>query len=231
MQIVVTKKSSVDDAIYCIEFKRDAVSINQLKKLKYLLRTAVEWKPYIRKNKGQPTQCWNCLMYGHGGRNCHRTSACATCGGNGHTNIDCPLKDKDPETILVKCFNCLHKGLKEINHRANDRSCPSRQEYVNIRTKMSNKNNRNPVAPSNNYQFDERDFPATIGNSNAPPQNHFIPNQGTYSSQFKKPQRDSLFDMNELFEIFTSAINELESCTSKLQQMKVLAKLLKHATD
>lgn len=111
---VITKRSSIEDAIYAVKFKKSSVNLGLLKKVRFLCRTSVQWKPFIRRNKGQPTQCWNCLMYGHGGNNCFRKSACGTCGSESHNAKNCPLIAKNQETIVAKCFNCIKRGWNEM---------------------------------------------------------------------------------------------------------------------
>ncbi|XP_065356098.1 uncharacterized protein LOC135950485 [Calliphora vicina] len=65
-----TKRSTVDDAIYLIEFDRQHVSKREIMKIRYFSNIAVYWRKPLKGNKG-PTQCAKCAMYGHGAKNCN----------------------------------------------------------------------------------------------------------------------------------------------------------------
>lgn len=226
---VTTPRTTSDDALYALEFKKTDINLSQLKKVKYICKTAVQWKPHMKRNRGEPTQCSNCLMYGHGGRNCHRITACLTCGSTAHKSQDCPMGSRDPASIIVKCFNCLKKGYTNTSHRANDKNCPCRQEYLNIRAHVRHRNQPlpNPEATAA-LAYSHENFPAA-GPSASININQQPPSGALYSDVLRTAPQESLFNMDELLDIFQNAVEQLQRCTNKMQQMHVIVSLLKHA--
>ena len=87
---VETKRSSLDDAIYMVEFDHQQVSKREIMKIRYFSNICVYWRKPLKGNKG-PTQCSKCAMYGHGAKNCNRGVVCSSCAGN-HEYADCTLK-------------------------------------------------------------------------------------------------------------------------------------------
>lgn len=227
---VITPRSSNNDALYALEFKKTDVNLSQLKNIKYVCKTAVQWKPYKKRNRGEPTQCSNCLMYGHGGKNCHRLNACFSCGRTTHKSQDCPLNKKDPSTIIVKCFNCLSKGYNDTSHRANDKNCPCRQEYINIRSHVRHRNQlpASQTTAGNSFTYNIEHFPAA--GSSSFPSNEQSAGTALYSNVAQSSsQSNELFNMDELLDIFQNAVEQLQRCSNKMQQMHVIVSLLKHA--
>lgn len=208
-----TQVSNANKAAYSVVFKRSSVTLSDLKKVQFLCRTKVSWKRYLAKESNNPTFCWKCLMYGHGGDNCFRQIACMICASTDHVKADCPF---DQEDTAVKCFNCI-RNKKPSNHRANDKSCPSRAEYLLIRQNIQRKN-QNRFSTSLQFQ---NNIPSSV------PQNiSTSPVQPTYASVTANGQ---LYSISELFQIFQSSLNKLRQCTTKDQQIEVVAALLQHA--
>lgn len=165
---ITTARTTADDAIYMLEFNRNQVSKREIFRIKYIHSIAIHWRNPLRSSKG-PTQCSKCAMYGHGASNCYRKNNCIGCGGP-HDYSTCPLNKTTAEgPVVYKCFNCVKKNLKNVNHRADDVRCPSRREYLEIREKVSR--NRPNVSFSNRPQFNfsPDDFPGIN-------QNTYIPN-------------------------------------------------------
>lgn len=69
-------------------------------------------------------QCFNCLRFGHIGRECRNPKICITCGTAFHG--DC---NRDS-----RCVNCKNA------HKANDKTCPTRQHNIRIKAVMAKKN-------------------------------------------------------------------------------------------
>lgn len=162
-------------------------------------------------------------MFGHGGRNCHRKEACMTCSSSDHKSECCPLLSKDENTIVLKCFNCISNGYKSVNHRANDRNCPCRLQYIKIRQEVADRNSRPPQTHLPQFQYNESSFPATLGSGNVNNRASTThPETGNSYAQQVRSQASNLFNMEELLVIFQNTMHKLQNCTSKLDQMSVL---------
>lgn len=116
-----------DEGLYRVMFRGpvDSAKLNRTR----LNHTVVKWKKIVSGNK--LTQCRRCQNFGHGSRNCNVTFKCGKCGGL-HETTTC-----SSETL--KCANC------NGDHHANDPDCPKRKSFVEMRKKMSAKNNPSRV--------------------------------------------------------------------------------------
>lgn len=138
MKEINTTRSSADDAIYMLEFDRNQVSKKEIRKIRYIFGISIKWRNPIKGNKG-PTFCKKCSMYGHGSKNCHRSAVCSVCAGN-HDSSVCTLNKTQHEgPVVYKCFNCSKKNLKNVNHKADDPKCPCRQEYLEMRRRITSR--------------------------------------------------------------------------------------------
>ena len=157
---IQTPRPNANDALYMLEFNKNEISKREIRKIKYLCGIVVQWRNTLHNKKG-PTQCSKCTMYGHGAANCFRKEACLGCGGP-HDYSICPL-DKVPSNgpVIYKCFNCIKKNRKHVNHRADDPRCPLRKEYINIRHRITNRNapNRYLRETPQDIDFSEKEFP------------------------------------------------------------------------
>ena len=202
-------------------------------KLKYFSNVSVYWRRPLKGNKG-PTQCSKCAMYGHGASNCNRVVICSACAGN-HKLSKCTLNNSgNVGTIIYKCYNCLKKNLRNVNHRADDPKCPSRQEYLDIRHRLTSKTRTTKMRPNVSF-FDanEHDFPQlprrdSLGNTRNP---------HTHGKLFSEVAKDKCYDNNnnddisneKLMEIFFDAVDALQRCQNKYDKLRVLGMMLKHA--
>lgn len=218
---IKTKFSSEDNAAYTVTFKKSSITMRELRKVRFICRTQVHWKQYKPRDRNNPTLCWKCLMYGHGGENCHRSSACMTCASTEHLTKDCNF---DKEETAVKCFNCI-KNNRPANHKANDVKCPSRSEYIAIRTNAQQKVRRQQPQ----FNLNPLDFPSHLGHIDESVSFQKPTTSGATYSQTLLSNKNDLFSMEELFDIFQSAVQELNRCQTKNQQMKVIVSLLQYA--
>lgn len=250
---IPTRYSSLDDAVYKIQFLRKDFNPKSLSNVKSICDVLVSWKKYKPKKSDKPTQCWNCLMYGHGGDHCNRNSACMACA-NQHNVNDCPFLKNNKKPATFTCFNCKKHGNEKSDHAANDINCPFRSIYLETRTRVTNRQQkrvRNSAQSGRN--FNQSEYPALNQNNNSNNSNNnntvsSVQQQLTYSQQLQRnnnsnsqnnnsntnQQRtstDSLFSINDLFGIFMSAVGDLQKCSTKLQQVQVVVNLIKHAYD
>lgn len=177
IKIIRPKNSRITGQVnYLLYFKPNTVYIGDLRKIKVVNYTVVEWDTF-RSSKGQTTQCRRCQNYGHGTRNCHFQPRCVNCAGE-HMSAECEELNKamaaakikndelqknhmgegEQENDLInfdfqwKCANC---GLP---HRANDGSCTSKRDFVNSRRIISIKQRRQQPE----YRHQIENFP-TLG--------------------------------------------------------------------
>lgn len=225
---LTSKNANPNFCLYLVQFAKNDVTLAQLKKIRAIDHVIVNWKPFVPRNKG-PTQCRNCSMLGHGAQNCHRTPACMFCASTTHIAADCQFNENNTETTFIfKCFNCSARKLPNINHKANDPRCPCRSEYLEIRNKMNHRNIINHNKHNNKAPHMNQDnFPSLRKNADdATPMKFSGP---TFADQFKRNANEELYSMDDLFEIFQDAVEDLMACSNKGQQMKVLFKLLSNA--
>lgn len=227
---VSTRYSSINDAVYKIQFERKTFNPSSLRNIKSICDVIVTWKKNKPKKNDKPTQCWNCLMYGHGGDHCNRKSACMVCAGQHKTN-DCPFNNNGRRPAAFSCFNCRKHGEERTDHAANDVKCPLRALYLEVRARASSgyQNKRSVQKRQNTYVHNEADYPKINKDLNSNVAFDYGTRQ-SYAQQLKNNSKE-LFNIDELFQIFTSALDDLSKCTSKVQQMQVVMSLLKHAYD
>ena len=227
---IQTTRSSADDALYVLDFDRTFTSKTQIMKIRRLCNIVIHWRNPLKSKKG-PTQCTKCTMYGHGSKNCFRNNICIVCSG-AHDFSVCQI-NKTSEYASFKCFNCTKKNLKNIHHRADDPRCPSRKEYLIMRDNVKKKNQ-----PQQNHFYRELfdHVPNLTQNDDdlVPNENSHTFAAKSYAEALKTPHRShhtkgNIFSIDELFEIFSRAVLDLQKCTSKMDQLTVIMQMLKYA--
>lgn len=105
------------------------IKISDLCNIRTISYIRIRWDYYQSKKSG-PTQCNNCMHFGHGTLNCHRKPRCVRCGEN-HSSKAClfiqniTFKNNKISEEKLKCANC------DGNHSAKYMQCPKMAEYVN----------------------------------------------------------------------------------------------------
>lgn len=221
---VITKRTTPDDSIYLVKFKRSNASKKMLhEKVRYINNVAITWKNSYSKKNG-PTQCTRCAMYGHGAENCYRIKVCRRCTSDQHTTEECQID-------LYKCGNCISKKYVQTNHRADDPRCPCREDYLLARNRALNKN-RQQSRRQASYDFAEKDFPLPP-RTNRTDERHLPKwnDRPSYADQVRAAPSTSkdMFSIDELFSIFQKATADLQNCSNKLEQLNVIMGLLKYA--
>lgn len=217
---VNTKFSSVNNAVYKVQFARKNFSPKSLSNVSSLCNIMVTWKKYKPRKNDNPTQCWNCLMYGHGGEHCNRLPACMICANQHHTKV-CPLQNQEKMPAVFSCFNCKKNGKERTDHSANDINCPFRSLYLETRSKATRKNSRNHNNRQSSPQYFNNDVHTTNLNNNS--------NHNTLSYANCVRGNNDLFNIDELFNIFTTALSDLQKCTTKIQQIQIVMSMVKYA--
>lgn len=116
------------DQLYLVHIERNTTCLKDLQNVRALFHIVVKWERYKPVHR-DVTQCSNCLMFGHGTKNCHMVSRCIKCGKT-HVPGACVLLDEaDPV-----CANC------GADHEATNKNCPKRAEFIAIRKRASTQN-------------------------------------------------------------------------------------------
>lgn len=232
---LVSKVVNPNHCLYLVQFNDMGVTLNQLRKIRAIDHIIVNWKPFIPRNKG-PTQCNKCAMFGHGALNCHRSLACLLCASTAHVAADCNFNESNKEAFVFRCYNCVAKKFPNTDHRANDPKCPCRSSYLEIRNNINHKNAVRNIQANrkvNSFNYNQADFPQLNRVTNHQNSTSDASRSPTFAEQTKN-LRDcvpDLYSMDELFDIFQTAIDELSACTTKGQQLKVLFKILNNAYE
>lgn len=174
-------------------------------------------------------------MYGHGGDHCNRRAACMVCAGHHHTN-ECPLNNSEKMPAVFTCFNCKKYGRDRTDHSANDVNCPLRALYLERRINATSKNSRTNTKQYNTANRGQQSrFPNNYNNNNQ----NIVPNNNSssayasggpsYSACLR--EYNDLFNIDEKFTIFTSTLNDLQKCTSKIEQIQVVMSMVRYAYD
>ena len=138
------------------------------------------------------------------------------------------------DSAVKKCANCGQ------NHPASSIQCPKRQEYINIRDKIRNKN----LVTRKNVQFqlDRNNFPSlnistnntnNFGNQpnlrnntnnfeNINPSYSEISEQNTNSANSPQNSNQTIYNSSDLLKIFDEMIEKLSNCTNKKDQIRIL---------
>lgn len=216
---------------YLLHFNPNENSKEDVKGVKYVMNHVIKWLPVKRNHRG-PSQCLRCAMFGHGISACDRKPTCFLCGEQ-HETKTCKFDPQDNgEKYVYKCNNCKANNLQH-NHKANDPSCPSRSKYIEIKSLTSGNTKKAQQQPQ--YQHAIANFPPLHKTQPTAPRplvhtfahaaksNAIQNNANNVTSQ---NGTDELFTFAELSNILFSCINELEKCTNKYDQLKVIANLL-----
>jgi hypothetical protein len=213
-----------DQCHYLLYFdKSKNIKISDVREIKSLFSIGVKWEYFTKRNLG-PTQCGNCLKFGHGSKDCHLPPNCIKCG-NSHLSSACIFnlptasgeeKPKIPKN-KIKCVNCWG------DHTANFSGCPARLQYqakigkIRQRSRNIRENLRSQfrMAP----ELNDFNFP-TIHNTHnstwtAPPQNPGTSNQN----------QNKLLSPTECMTVFNEIVTKLSHCSSRVDQLRVIGEI------
>lgn len=129
----------------------DRISLNMLKRVKYVCSTVVSWNVF-RTKVSDVIQCMNCCRFNHHKQECFMQPVCILCAKN-HPVSECPLTKRKLEmglakvpSFLLKCANC------NKNHSAIWQFCEKRVALIE---KKENKQHAK--------KYPSRDAPANRG--------------------------------------------------------------------
>lgn len=242
---IIMFNTSSPNKLYLCHFNKNEVSMKSLNTIKSVYHHIIKWQVYKPKNKG-PTQCYRCSMYGHGASTCNRFQVCLLCGSNHETKY-CTLPNTD--NPVYKCFNCMSSNIRH-DHKATDVNCPFRAKYELARNNNRNKIKRNPLNQTHtNFGPYKNKY---IAAPPPPPLTTSYASQAAINSQYypihSKVQTpdvsynthqnknvnindnnpNNLFTVEEITNILLTSINELEKCTTKFDQLRVIANVLRN---
>lgn len=239
--IKILKIGNNSNKLYLVHFKNDEINMSNLKNMTVIYKHIIRWLPYKPKRNG-PTQCYKCLMYGHGASHCHRAQKCLLCGAS-HKPDECPNRDKksndntaNPSTF--KCYNCANNNLPH-KHKASDSKCPFRERYVQIRANITTKQNRKkPIIYNNNRPApvpppQYQSYAATLQRTGS----NVHTQQATSESLFETSNNNNnttftdgeLWSLTEVTQLLMQSINQLSKCRTKLDQLNIITNLIQHA--
>lgn len=245
-KVVMFNTKSSNKLYQCHIIKKDNTNLKSLNTIKVVYHHIIKWQAFKPKQKS-PTQCYRCCMYGHGAHSCNRYAICILCSGS-HLTKNCTVILPNTENPIYKCFNCLSANLPH-NHKANHPDCPFRAKYVVTKEKAQNKNKTKSPSGRNTFSRESIEhryvlapqppplqgtFAETTSNKQNS-QNHTAERQSSSSSlnpihTFTPSNSTSeLWTIIEVAQLLTQSINELKKCSSKLDQLNVIAKLLSNA--
>lgn len=245
-----TKSSS---KLYLCHFKKSEVNMKLLNTIKTCYHHIIKWQPYKPSRKG-PTQCYRCMLYGHGISQCKRFAVCSLCSGNHLTNT-CTVISKTTENPVYKCYNCASAGLTAHNHKATDPDCPYRAKYEsaikNARDKSKRTHQTNSIQanapqsePHNDNHYVCAPAPppmsasyahtARFSHTNTRPHTNTSssrtqPNIAPDTQQSPTASEGNVWTISEVADLLLNSITELKACKTKLDQLKVIANLLQNA--
>lgn len=218
---------------YILHFDPKENTKADIKNIRTILNHMVKWLPAKPANRG-PTQCLRCGMFGHGISACHRIPNCFLCGEK-HETAKCTFNGEGNDQRVFKCHNCKIRNLPH-NHRANDPLCPSRIKYIEIE---SNANQKNAHGAVSHYTHSNSSFPPLPAHA-PPPLTHTFaeaakqqqrrPSRAHTSNHTRsEPIDGELFTFAEISDILLNCVNDLARCTTKIDQLRVIALMLNNA--
>lgn len=236
--------------LYLCHFQKSEVNMKLLNAITTCYHHIIKWQPYKPSRKG-PTQCYRCMLYGHGISQCMRFAVCSLCSGNHLTNT-CTKITKTTTNPVYKCYNCASAKLPTHNHKATDPNCPYRAKYeaaiTNARDRNKNSHTTNNIQThtsqtntNNDHRYVRAPQPPPMTTSYAntarsshtntrsqvPPRTH--PNNRADTQQTSTDNNGNLWSLAEVTDLLLNSINELKACKTKLDQLKVIANLLQNA--
>lgn len=239
-KMTLNRRRYDDEAKYIVYFPNKEIKISDLKKTQYVHNVRVVWQKYIGARNG-PTQCNNCQLYGHGAKNCNSPTRCLKCGGL-HSALVCPRTVNETTDFVPKCCLCGK------NHMANNRDCPSRQQYIQMRINTANRtttkslqnnaqqiqttiNNNNtsfpPLPQKNNNPYSSWQTHSPMQHqSNAVEPRNIQQQQNHIHHQYiqnASSSNENLFTGEELMAMTRDLILALRSCSNRMQQFEAIA--------
>lgn len=195
--------------------------------------TIIKWAHYKAKATSV-RPCQKCQTFGHGSAECGRAPRCAVCA-EAHLTPTCPLlkakKDLNRERVepaIIKCCNC------EGNHTSTYPNCPVRLNYLQKSKTSSGRATQRPeqIFTPNPEAYPEisskknntKNATPTISRqtTNSRPQWRPTPHKPD-TNNINNNDDDKLYTAQECQQMLDSFYTNLQNCTSKLEQAKVIA--------
>lgn len=222
---------------YLIEFMNEKASRDFVHSIRFIGQHACKWRTFQTGNGG-PTLCRRCCSFGHGQMSCGRDPVCALCAGK-HLTDECTMSLRSDAQKRFCCVNCVSNKLK-AHHRASDLECPSRELYAARRKSANEARSRRPTASNASQTFAPTPMRANKPAAPNAPKVRAPPHPAaTRSTSYAKavsgshtwstapgPNKQSLFSIDECADLLFTAIDDLQRCHSRLDQLKVLTSLL-----
>lgn len=196
------------DQLYLLHLVKGSTNLTELKSIRALGNVVVQWERYKPVHR-EVTQCGNCLNFGHGSKHCHMRSRCSKCGEN-HRSASCEVE------AVVACLNCGQ------NHSSMSRTCPKRNEFINIRKTVAQRTRPKPKKEINiiGENFPELSLPSQTQRHPPPPVSP--PGFRTYAEAANTPPSDAPYSMDQLALLFSELDKQTRACRTNDQQVAVM---------
>lgn len=239
VKIIYPKEQRYDNHVNYIIYIHPDANIKDLLNLRTLFKTIVKWDRYKSINRG-PTQCYNCQRPGHGSRNCNMPSRCLWCGENHATN-NCPTYTSAVNTSITqhgnsnpngtqvtlpgKCCNC------QGSHFANNKDCPMKKKYSDIRKNMANRNRaeaKKYISAPNDFLYGPSGKPVTedLVYQEQIKSLHYADASRSCNYNQHTPGRNAngkeLFSIEEIMTITREIFQRLKNCQTKEDQLTLM---------
>lgn len=224
------EKFKYRDQLYLVHLQRGTTSLKDLSQIRAIFNIVVKWDKYKPMHR-DVTQCSKCLNFGHGGRNCHITARCASCGGN-HVTAECLTPD-----TKTPCVNCGQ------DHPSTFKACPKREDFIRFRQEIAARNcpkSKNKQVPL----FDMQSFPElttaqrrpipVLAPLPLPQQSSQAPTRSSqnlakqppgfrsYAQTANQASPNELYTMDQLAILFVELDKRTQACTTKNEQVAVM---------
>lgn len=233
MKIIPLSKDPRTDGqvTYRLVYKStDKITLEHLEQIVAIGYLRVRFKHY-RGNK-YPTQCPNCLHFGHGSDYCNRRPRCIRCGEN-HKSSECDkLTDKnDPKAKIpaekVRCANC------QGTHTANFKECPKNPLVIREQKRLMKEFNVQPSPPKPVINS-QRDFPSLPKQARTPhsqPNPHHGPSWSQIANN-NNSRNEKLLSNDEMLDLVFNLHQQIRTCRTRSDQimtiMRFAISLLNH---
>lgn len=171
VQMRMKHKKHKDDQNYLLYFSGlEGNLLQNFQRIKCIGGFKVQWAKYINQRTG-PSQCSNCLQFGHGQRGCNKPAICFRCSEE-HNSKTCPHLSKESNKVPLEKLKC---HFCEKNHTAISQNCNVRLQIIEkwkAKSARGNNKNKRTVHQSTGQQ-EERVHPTTKPLQQS---NRFVPN-------------------------------------------------------
>jgi len=213
----IKNKRHADHNVFVVYFDADKkVKYEQAAQLNRINGAVCKVVRYSKNSSG-PTQCANCLAFGHGKQNCHMPARCVRCGQR-HESSKCVFlpANAQPTTKIptdkVACANCKQ------NHPASYKGCPSRHAFMQMQSQL--RMNAKPAKKAFTKPTPRVSYPSHMSPNFDPSNSYAAVARGRQS--MPPAASNDLFSPSDLSQILQQLWSKLSKCRSRQEQVIAL---------